>query len=332
MIAPTNAHGLEVGRYPGREDMQPEQVSQLIVINVETGNMNLLLESDDLVQSPNWTSDDTWIVVNSLGKLWRVPADGSGPMQLIDTGDVCEINNDHVLSPDGKRVYFSAGSHPGTSLFSVDIGGGSVRRISNEHPSEDNYSYFVHGVSYDDTLLAYTSVQPEGTDPRGRRNIVLIPTAGGEDIRLTEGASDNAYNGSEFSPDGEWIYYNSEEASVVKGHQQIFRMHVDGTGREQLTFDDRVNWFPHLSPDGRQFVYQSYPAGVDSHPADMPIELRLLAVDGGEVRTVARLFGGQGTMNCNSWAPDGHRFAFIAYPSTREALSLCSETDGENPS
>jgi Tol biopolymer transport system component len=93
-------------------------------------------------------------------------------------------------------------------------------------------------------------------------------------------------------------------------------MRPDGSGREQLTFDSRVNWFPHLAPDGSRFIYQSYPPGTISHPADTPIELRMLPAEGGVApTTVVELFGGQGTMNCNSWAPDGRRVAFIAYPS-----------------
>ena len=29
---------------------------------------------------------------------------------------------------------------------------------------------------------------------------------------------------------------------------------------------------------------------------------------------IAELFGGQGTINVNSWSPDGTRFAFVDYP------------------
>ena len=34
---------------------------------------------------------------------------------------------------------------------------------------------------------------------------------------------------------------------------------------------------------------------------------------GGEPRIVARLFGGQGTINVPSWSPDSSRFAFVSY-------------------
>jgi Tol biopolymer transport system component len=182
-------------------------------------------------------------------------ADGSSGLEPIPTEDVTSVNNDHVLSPDGKTIYFSAAGH----LYRVPVTGGDPVRISNIHPAERRYGYWLHGVSPDESTPAYISVEPEGDDPRGRRN---LPAAGGPDSPLTEGPV--PYEGPEYSPDGKWIYYNSEEAATRPGHAQLFRMRPDGTGREQLTFDDRVNWFPHLSPDGAWIVYLSYAAGLSA--------------------------------------------------------------------
>lgn len=290
--------------------MQPNQVSQLIVADIVQGSETLVFQSERLVESPNWTPDGRWLVVNCEGKLCKILADGTGNLEPIDIGEVRDVNNDHVLSPDGERVYFSALGH----LYCVSLAGGDVRQVSNVHPDEQQYSYWLHGISPDEQTLAYVSVEPEGDEPRARRNLATIPTAGGSETQITDGVND--YDGPEYSRDGKWIYYNSEEAARVKGHAQIFRMRPDGTERQQLTFDARVNWFPHFTPDGAEFVYISYPPGTISHPADMEVELRMLPADGGSPRTVVTLFGGQGTMNCNSWAPDGKRFAFFAYPST----------------
>ena len=35
--------------------------------------------------------------------------------------------------------------------------------------------------------------------------------------------------------------------------------------------------------------------------------------DGTGLETVAKLFGGQGTINVNSWSPDSRYFAFVSY-------------------
>jgi Tol biopolymer transport system component len=309
MTTTTTFTDLQTNRSPGRHSLQPGQLSQLVVSDLETGTERVVFEIDTLIESPNWTPDGRWFIVNGSGKLYRLPAHGSSGLQQIPIGAVSGVNNDHVLSPDGQRIYFSADGH----LYCVNIEGGDARRVSNVHPPEQEYSYWLHGVAPDESTLAYVSVEPEGDEPRARRNLATIPASGGPDNQMTEGV--NSYDGPEYSPDGEWLYYNSEEASTTPGHAQIFRMRPDGTGREQLTFDERVNWFPHLSPDGSQFVYISYDPGTISHPADVLVELRLLPADGGTSQTVATLFGGQGSFNTNSWSQDNKQFAFIAYPA-----------------
>ena len=37
--------------------------------------------------------------------------------------------------------------------------------------------------------------------------------------------------------------------------------------------------------------------------------------EGGEVHSLVSCWGGQGTINVNSWAPDSQRFAYVAYPT-----------------
>lgn len=99
------------------------------------------------------------------------------------------------------------------------------------------------------------------------------------------------------------------------GHAQIFRMHAaNGSQVEQLSFDERVNWFPHLSPDAQWLVYLSYPKGAEGHPPDKDVELRLMSPEGGDYRVLARFFGGQGTINVNFWSPDSRQLAFVSYP------------------
>ena len=49
------------------------------------------------------------------------------------------------------------------------------------------------------------------------------------------------------------------------------------------------------------------------HLANKNVELRLMPANGGEPKTLLKLFGGQGTINVNSWAPDSKRIAFVSY-------------------
>ena len=99
-------------------------------------------------------------------------------------------------------------------------------------------------------------------------------------------------------------------------------MKADGSEQTQMTDDDRNNWFPHVSPDGKRVVFVSYFKGdvaPGDHPANKNIEIRLMSAEGGAVRTLIATdpargeLGGQGTMNVNSWAPNSKEFAFVTY-------------------
>lgn len=45
----------------------------------------------------------------------------------------------------------------------------------------------------------------------------------------------------------------------------------------------------------------------------MPVELWLMDADGENQHKILSLFGGQGSINVNSWAGDSMRFAFVSY-------------------
>lgn len=300
-----------IARSAGRKTLQYGQVSRLVTVEPSGANRKLVIETDLLIEAPNWTPDGKWLIVNAGGLLYRISADGSGPLEQIDTGSIANCNNDHVLSFDGAYIYFSAAGH----LYEVPIGGGEPRRVSNEYDPPESYRYFLHGISPDGEQLAYVAVEPDGDDAMAFRYLALIPAAGGKDVALSP--RDIPADGPEYSPDGQWIYYNSEAAATHPGHAQIFRMRPDGEGIEQLTFDDRVNWFPHLSPDGRWMLYISYAPGTQRHPADIDVLIRIAPADGGEARDVVAVFGGQGTLNVNSWAPGSDRFAYVEYPFVR---------------
>jgi Tol biopolymer transport system component len=94
---------------------------------------------------------------------------------------------------------------------------------------------------------------------------------------------------------------------------QIWRMQADGSEQEQVTFDDFNNWFPHISPDGQQMVFLTYDASVTGHPENKDVMLRLMSLKDKKISVLAKLFGGQGTINVPSWSPDGRQFAFVSY-------------------
>ena len=284
----------------------PGQRADLVTFDLATGTPTVILEADDVIEAPNWTPDGKWLIFNAGGEIWRIDAEGGSLPEKIETGTIRDLNNDHVLSPDGGTIYLS--NNDG-HLYAVPITGGEPRRVSNDHATP--HHYYLHGISPDGLTLAYVAV--EGPAGAKRINMFTIPAAGGPDTRLSD--VDYPNDGPEYSPDGAFIYFHAERAATIPGHAQCFRMRPDGSEIEQLTFDERVNWFPHVAPDGKAVVYISYPAGTTGHPANKDVILRLMNPDGSGQRDLVAFFGGQGTINVNSWAPDSRRFAYVAYPT-----------------
>jgi TolB protein len=142
----------------------------------------------------------------------------------------------------------------------------------------------------------------------GAWDIYRSSSRGGEETRLT--THEALDDGPEYTPDGEWIYFNSART----GRMQIWRMRPDGGGQEQVTDDGYNNWFPHISPDGRWIAFLSYGPEIqaDDHPWYKHVYLRLMPFAGGEPEVIAYVYGGQGTINVPSWSPDSRRLAFVS--------------------
>ena len=276
------------------------QTCRIHTVDVATGATTLVYAASDvLFEAPNWTAGGD-LIVNGDGLLWALPADGSAPPRQIPL-DVPELNNDHVLAPDGETIFLSANDG---HIYHAPLSGGPVRQVT----SDTERLHFLHGVSPDGTTLAYVGIEELRFDAG---TLWTIGTDGTADTRLTP-APGGPDDGPEYTPDGDWIHFNTERFSP---NAQVARIRPDGTGLQQLTFDERVNWFPHPAPDGSGFVYLSFPPGTQGHPADLTVELRLIAGDAWhEPHTLAELPGGQGTVNVNSWSPDARRLAYVDYP------------------
>lgn len=248
-------------------------------------------------EAPNWTRDGKNLIFDQDGKLMTVPADGGTP-QALPIGDATRCNGSHGLSPDGKllAITCSTPGKPESRVYIVPITGGEPHLVT-EHAN----SYF-HSWSPDGKTILFT--RPD----RGSLNIFAISADGGEEHALTTGTGTS--DDPDYSPDGRYIYFNSDRAG---GPMQIWRMRPDGSSPEQVTHDDYVNWTPHPSPDGRSVVFISYQKGTTGHPANQPVALRILNLEDRQIHVLTHLIGGSGTMNVNSWAPDGHQLAFVSY-------------------
>jgi hypothetical protein len=272
--------------------------SLLEIMDVSDGHRQVISESPISLQAPNWTPDGRTLIYNSEGILYNFDI-ASRSVSVLNTGFANKNNNDHVLTFDGKQIGIS--HHPeetgGQSVvYTLPVTGGVPKKITEKSPS------YFHGWSPDNQFLIYTA------ERNGDYDIYKISKDGGKEIQLTK--TPGLDDGSEYSSDGKYIYF----CSTRTGLMQVWRMDPDGKNQVQLTFDELNNWFPHVSPDNKSLVFISFPKEVpaDKHPFYERVYIRIMPAEGGQVKTIGYLYGGQGTMNVPSWSPDSKRIAFVS--------------------
>ena len=274
--------------------------SNLELLDVAYGHREIIYSVPYSIQAPNWRPDGKSLIFNTgKGLLYQFDLASKTPAQ-INTGTVTNNNNDHVLSFDGKMLGLSStvNNLGGSIIYTVSATGGDPKQITPKGPS------YLHGWSPDGKDLVFCG------ERNGEFDVYKIPAAGGKELRLT--TTVGLDDGPEYTPDGQFIYFNS----VRSGLMQIWRMKPDGSQQEQVTNDNFNNWFAHISPDGKWFVYLTFlpeetPANI--HPPYKHVYIRLLPIDGkGTPKVLAYLYGGQGSINTPSWSPDGKRVAFIS--------------------
>jgi TolB protein len=275
---------------------KPALESTLETITISNKDRKVVHHIVGHFEAPNWSRDGKYFLYNQDGHIYKLPVTGGKP-EVIDSGASIRCNNDHGISPDGTQLVISDQSQEDhrSSIYVLPIGGGTPRRITKFSPS------YWHGWSPDGKTLAYCAQRNNEFD------IYSISVDGGEEKQLTtvKGLDD----GPDYSPDGQYIYFNS----VRSGLMQIWRMKADGSEQTQITKDDYNNWFAHPSPDGKWIVFVTFEKDVDGHPANKDVMIRIMPVGGGEIQVLAKLFGGQGTINVPSWSPDSKNVAFVSY-------------------
>jgi TolB protein len=281
--------------------------SNITIFSLKDKSAKVIYTADQLIEAPNWSPDGKELLVNTKGDLWKLPVDSAKPeLQKIDLGSITRCNNDKGFSPDGKLIAFSSGATGhGSQVYVVPSSGGTPKMVVPETPS------YFHGFSPDGKWLAIVAQRDKNFD------LFRVPTEGGTQERLT--SSPGYDDGAEYSPDGKWIYFNSDRS----GSWDIWRIPATGAGADdkdaqQVTNDQEEDWFPHVSPNGKWLLFVTFPKGTSGHNDHLNVKIRMIPLPGkkikhGPIQTLTEFFGGQGTVNVNSWAPDSSKFAFVSY-------------------
>ncbi|WP_051209792.1 TolB family protein [Gelidibacter mesophilus] len=275
--------------------------SRMEIMDIENGHRKLVFSSVHSLQAPNWIKQGKELVYNSNGFLYKYSFENK-QIRQIASGFAQNNNNDHVFSFDGKLLGISHHNQEDQGDSSIYIMNPEGDQFPKKITKNGVGVSYLHGISPDNKTMIYTAYR------KGKYDIYGINIETREEFQLTD--TKDLDDGSEFSPDGKHIYFNSNRT----GNMQLWRMKSDGGSPEQLTFDTHYkDWFPHISPDGKWVVFISFPPtiGFGEHSFYQHCTLRIMPAQGGEPKIIAYIYGGQGTINVPSWNDNSKQIAFV---------------------
>ncbi len=209
--------------------------------------------------------------------------------------------NSGVLSPDGKRIVYSAERGPGFDLFLNDAGG-----LGAPEPLvESALAKFASDWSNDGEWILYSESASGGTS---NRSIWALPVTRGR--KPVELVSARFYNlGAKMSPDGRYFAYGSNESGRSEVYVRTFSPELPAAG-SKWQISTAGGSAPHWRRDGKELYYTG-----GGKVMAVPIKAGPVFQAG----TAAALFDLRGSVSAR---PDGERFlaAIPLQAQTQEPL------------
>jgi TolB protein len=256
---------------------------ELWLMDYDGANQRQILDLRTISLTPRFSPDGSRIAFTCYGEVGGVTS-AQICMYSMETGKRLSFmryrgtNSAPTWAPDSSKIMFSSSMHGDPELFTIDVNGGNLKRItysagvdtspawnpktgqtiaflSDRSGTPQLYMMNADGsntqkLSFEDRgYVIDPAWSPNGQllafswrRPTGNYDIYVMDVATQQVVELTRDAGRNERPC--WAPDGRHIVFESTRT----GRRQIWAMLADGSHPRQLTFEGRSNESPTWSP------------------------------------------------------------------------------------
>ena len=251
---------------------------RLAIMDYDGANVQYLTDSSSIVLAPRFSPDGKRVLYTSYET-------GFPRIYVLDIGSVQRrvlesqqgtMSFSPRFSPNGQTIIYSLSQGGNTDIFSMNVNGGGVTRLTSAPSIETAPSF-----SPDGSQIVFES------DRSGSQQLYIMPARGGEARRVSFGQG--RYGTPVWSPRGDLIAFTKQSS----GRFHIGVMRTDGSEERLLTasfLDEGPTW----APNGRVIMFNRETQGEQGRSTLYSVD-----ITGRNLRPVRTPDGGSDP----SWSP-----------------------------
>ena len=280
---------------------EPYQCDQIFVMNADGSDLHLVstgkgrttcgyyypdgnhllyssthLAGDACPPRPDYSHGYVWAIYSAY-QIYYATDDGR-ILKSLTTGP--GYNAEATLSTDGKKIVFTSSRDGDLDIYTMNVDGTKVRRLTNTLGYDDGpffspdgnwIVYRAHHPKSDEEIAHYKSLLAQGLVEPSEMDLYVMRADGSNQQQITK------LPGASFAPsfflDSQRIIFASNYEHPTTSQFELYTIGRDGSGLERVTFAGGFNAFPQFSPDGKKLVF------VSNRNAKVPHEINVFVAD-----------------------------------------------------
>ncbi len=259
-----------------------------------------IFTSNGIAMWPRWSIDGKrlrFTVEDSSAAssaLWEISADGNGAHILLPGWNKPAIECCGEWTRDGRYFVFQTGNLTHSEIWVEKEG---LFGIS------DPIQLTAGPLSYASPLPSADGKWIYVVGDENRYETIRLDPVSGQITALTTMPSVESFD---YSRDGKWLAYVTYPDGI------LWRSHVDGSERLQLTYSPMMAASPQWSPDGTQIAFTRMQVGE-------PLQIEVVPSDGGTAQVI---FPEARNQASPAWSADGQSLIFSRLPWLESGKNL----------
>ncbi len=233
---------------------------------------------------PDYSHGYVWPVYNTYS-IYTANADGTNLKPLfpkeVKLGQPSGYNAESVVSPDGKKVVFTSDTGGDLDIWVMNIDGSRAKQLTHTlgydggpwwSPDGKKICYRAYHPETPEEIADYKGLLAQHLIRPTTLDLYVMNADGSDQHAVTHEKSQNI---ASFAPswtrDGKSLVFSSNRADDKRRAFEVYKINLDGTGLERLTYGGQFDGFPNFSPDGKKIIWASNRHGKVPHETNLYI-------------------------------------------------------------